>query len=319
MEKSPMKRFAIIAPLAAVASAALAQPAPDYGLQWRTIGAPGNPDARVEDYQYLPLAGTGPIGGVNYQYRMTRTEITYTNWVEFVDAYSQVNPSVVNDPAFYGLEVYRTGNQPGNYGWYTPSYAANAPAEVGWLYAARYCNWLTNGKSGAPSAFESGAYDMSTFQRLPDGSWVGQTTHSPGALFWIPTIDEWTKGMHWDPNKFGAGQGGYWLYPHSKDVPPIPGPPGTPGAETGAGPYPSGFRIYPVGSYPDAQSPWGLLDGSGGASEWLEGWTAPGLQGVSGLARGSQTRYDTLNFAIWDRLDWFGGPFPDARGPGAEI
>jgi len=42
--------------------------------------------------------------------------------------------------------------------------------------------------------------------------------------------------------------------------------------ETSAGEYESDIDPFdiPLGSYPDVQSPWGLLDVSGGAMEWLE-------------------------------------------------
>ena len=42
---------------------------------------------------------------------------------------------------------------------------------------------------------------------------------------WIPTQDEWMKAAHYDPNRYGAGQGGWWLYSHRSDVAPVPGVP----------------------------------------------------------------------------------------------
>lgn len=134
---------------------------------------------------------------------------------------------------------------------------------MGWRYAARYCNWLTNGKGLEQAAFENGAYDTSTFTDNPDGSFNDQLTHNPDALFWIPTLDEWTKAMHWDPTK-NNGEGGYWRYPTSSDTAPIPGAPGTGETNGGTGVF------YDVGAYAGVMSPWGLLDGSGGVAEWLE-------------------------------------------------
>ena len=82
----------------------------------------------------------------------------------------------------------------------------------------------------------------------------------------------------WDPNRHGAGQGGFWQYVNGSDRPPVPGFPDEPGAETSAGipitridlPY-TALGDIPVGAYPQSQSPWGLLDTSGGVEEWTEG------------------------------------------------
>jgi len=132
---------------------------------------------------------------------------------------------------------------------------------------ARYCNWLQNGKAGQAQAFEKGVYDASTFTFNANGSANHNYTHAPDAKYWIPTFDEWIKGTYYDPAKSGSGQDGYWAYPNSSDSPPTPGLPGTPGATTNAG-IPLSEDALSVGSYPDAKSPWGLLDTSGGLREW---------------------------------------------------
>lgn len=312
-----MRRPTLILALA-VTVPVLAQPVPDYGLEWRTIGAVGNADASPDDFVFLgaKLGGPGPIGRVDYEYRLARTELTVSQYFEFVQTYSVLRPSAAFEQGFYGSNIYRTSDDPANFGWQFFSDAEFAPADMSWLYAARYSNWLTNGKVNELWAFENGAYDMSTFVRGPDGVWTGQGSRSPGALFWIPSVDEWTKGMHYDPDRFGPGQGGYWLYPHGKDELPIGGPPGTPGAETAAGEYPGGggFRIYPVGSYPDTQSPWGLLDGSGGATEWNES-ASDVFQSI--YKRGSQS--STRHHQLADRLDGMVGWNIDIAHPGLRL
>ncbi len=189
-----------------------------------------------------------PIGRVDSQYRLTRTEITNTQWIEFVDAYAHANPGAnLNDLSFIGRDVYYTSTDPANFGWYTAPGAENAAAQMGWLYAARYCNWLENGKSSDPRAFESGVYDISSFHRLPDNTWVGNSEHAPGARFWLPDWNEHVKGLYWDPNKLGPGQGWYWLYPHSSDSPPVGGLPGTPGASPAPATTPTRRSTCPWG------------------------------------------------------------------------
>lgn len=307
IQSVPMKTTTAIVLLVLPAAHVVAQPTPSYGLDFATIGAPGNAPASPSDFVFLnPIVG--PVGRVDYTFRLARTELTVSQWVEFVTAYANVNDAVYNDPDFMGGWIFSTGGTPGNRTYDTLPGSSNAPASVSWNFATRYCNWLHNGKVNEAWAFERGAYDTSTISF--DGQWHGPLTHAPDAKFWIPTIDEWTKGMHYDPNRRGPGVGGYWLYPTSSDTPPVSGLPGTPGAQTGAGDYVNDpnnpERLYPVGSYPTAASPWGLLDGSGGLSEWLEC-----LNNAADARpwRGSSNRFTSSDFS--DRLDYF-----DLLGPG---
>lgn len=242
------------------ASPCFAGDIPDYGFQWAVIGDPGNRATRPEEVPFEPEL---QIGAVGYEYRMAKTEVTIGQWLEFVNAYTPHYTGSLGDVGFTGFTI----------GWVVDHWEAfeplDHPARMSWEHAARYCNWLTNGKATTREAFERGAYDTSTFTRNPDGSYNHQLAHDPDAMFWIPTWDEWVKAAHWDPAKNG-GEGGYWLYPTTSDTAPISGPPGF--GETNAGDF--GF-LTPVGSYPGTQSPWGLLDTSGGVHELLESTIDP--------------------------------------------
>lgn len=254
-------------------------------LDFVTVGAPGNADASVQQFESLDFFGWGPVGGVNYEYRLTRTEVTNAQYLEFVEAYSPFYagpfPSVVQDWGLLGFDLYSATNDPASPQWYVGAGAENFAADMSWINAARFCNWLHNGKVQAAWAFESGAYDTSTFVYQGNGVWTGQNVRSPGARFWIPNLDEWVKGMYYDPDKFGSGIGGYNLYPTGSDVAPLAGLPGTPGAQTSVDLAPDRFA---VGSYPTAASPWGLLDGSGSKREMIE-WDQ--LARLDGLRAGT--------------------------------
>ncbi len=261
--------------LASSAAAGGVKP-PDYDFDWAVIGDPAN-----EPYP-------GGLGGVNagrgsvvHAYRIARTEVAGAQWLEFLNAYapfvedvqSPVSPHLTGsfivmrrDPST-GLPTYELSDE--RFGGY--------PVNMSWHNAARYCNWLHNEKALTRDAFEGGAYDASTFVRAPGekgrpGPWLSQAERSPGARFFIPDLDEWLKAVYYDPDRFGPSGPGYWMYPNSSDTPPVIGPPGT-GGETNAG---LGFE-YPldVGQYPQTTSPWGLLDASGGLSEYLEDWDDP--------------------------------------------
>lgn len=188
--------------------------------------------------------------------------VTTQEWYEFVQAYGPyVDSDFANSTSFTGYGIVQTG--PSMY--YMAPGAVNKPVEVGWRFAAIYCNWLHNNKGSSRESFETGAYDVSTFGGDP-GLFTDQREHSPGARYWLPTHAEWVKAAHFDPDRYGSGLPGYWLYPNSSDVAPVQGAPGV--GQTSAGTT----ILRDVASYRDVQSPWGLWDVSGGVSEWTEGY-----------------------------------------------
>jgi formylglycine-generating enzyme required for sulfatase activity len=245
---------------------------------------------------------------VDHEYQISRTEVTGAEWFEFVQAYAPyVQEDAWSDPAFTSRQVGLVGYRQ----YFLPPAFANIPVEIGWHFAARFCNWLMNGKAITPDAFESGAYDTSTFHQNSTGGWDNQVTRSPGATYWIPSEDEWIKAAHFDPNRYGPDQPGYWLASNSSDTPPVRGPPGSGGGQTSAAGRNAGYPLPDVASYPGTQTPWGLFDTSGGFGEWTEG--AQYSQFADGLVQrrvhGSGWRDDliTINQA---RLEYIEGRIP---------
>ena len=307
-----------------VASPCLAQPfpsPPDFGLDWVTVGAPGN-DPVPDELFIVNSPPAIPLGIVNYEYRIMRTEITVGQWFEFVLAYEPYYTGSPNNPEFTGPGISFILGQ---YGKDDPN-GDDLPTRMSWEFAARYCNWLHNGKAPEQAAFENGAYDTSTFTRNEDGSLNHQQGHHPDARFWIPTHSEWTKAAHYDPNRFGPGQGGYWHDQGSQDEILISGPPGVGQTNAGA----NGLETA-VGQYPNVQSPWGLLDTSGGVTEWTETFLWPdGIRSI--IVRASDaacTGYDfrdpiEIRITSGPGTNFFGGrlaslvpPCPgDANGDG---
>lgn len=281
--------------LTLAAAPALADPVftTSYGIEFSTIGDVGNPvvPESVGPGLYFGGQAIHQIGAVGYEYRMARTEVTVSQWHEFITAYrphyTGGNP---NFTPFTGFWIQWSSSQQRYV--YDPA-TTDFAIDPSWRVAAAYCNWLHNDKASGAWAFASGAYDTSTFGQLPSGEITDQRKHSPGARFWIPTWSEWTKGMHWDPDRFGPGEGGYWAFPHRSDEPPIPGVPGV--GQTSGG-IENGPRYFPVGSYTNVQSPWGLWDGSGSEQEWTETWILNGER----VHKGSQPGYDPW---YWDRID----------------
>jgi len=284
----------MVVALAGAASVAVAQ---DYGFGFVTIGDPGNRDTVPEEVPQWPEL---EVGGVEFEYRIMRTELTVGQQFEYVTSYWEHVPlNERGSRSFLGLWI-RPAGPPEDPRYYIVQGAEHRPAAMSWRHTARFANWLHNGKADEQWAFEDGAYDTSTFGYNNDGTLTDQPEHHPDARFWIPTMDEYAKAMFWDPPADG-GEGKYWMFPHSKDVAPIPGAPWN-GGETNAGLHPDDVPYLDVGSYPWAASPWGLLDGSGGQPEWMEN-----------LADGHYDRvwHGSIEYGsfhdLFDRVDWWSG------------
>ena len=127
---------------------------PDYDFDWVIIGDRGNP--AFEGGAQGQLKGRG---GIDYGYRLTRTEITVRQWFEFVQAFAPYYEGS------YGQSIGLTGcfiniagplNDPDSY--YIIRGTEDFPTNQSWRMAARYCNWLHNNKEETEEAFASGAY-----------------------------------------------------------------------------------------------------------------------------------------------------------------
>lgn len=264
--------------LGVLAAPALAQPGgwvdPVSGQQFVRITHPGN--AAYSGFD--PFGYTSGRGSVGYEYNIARMEVTTGQWLEFFNTFMTRAQPVpwLWEPGNWGAEVDPNYQGPGTrYRLRNIPDAANVGAHaVSWRTAAMYCNWLHNNKSTDLAAIQSGAYDTSTFVNLGNGQWTDQQTRSEGARYWIPSLDEWLKAAHWDPNN--PNNNGWWTYSNGSETPLTYGPPPAFGGD-GSGQANSGFTLpnfrhydIPLGSYPDTPSVWGLLDIAGGGSEWTE-------------------------------------------------
>ncbi len=243
-------------------------PSDDYDFDFVTIGDPGNRATLPEEGNPLFVDSHVPRGSVGYVYRMATTEVTVGQHFEFVQAYApryfELTGDTIASPDFTGFSI--SAGFSGTF--IRPGISPDRPTTMSWEYAARYVNWLHNGKADSVEAFETGVYDTSTFTQNPDGTYNHQESHAPNARFWLPTRDEWIKAGYWDPEK-NEGEGGYWLFPNSSDIESVPGLLPEEGGERNAGPAGSVFPLD-AGSFDDVLSPWGLLDMAGGEAEWTE-------------------------------------------------
>ncbi|MCC5786485.1 MAG: SUMF1/EgtB/PvdO family nonheme iron enzyme [Phycisphaerales bacterium] len=304
-----LKRTLFAAALSLPLAAANAQPAPDYDFPWATISDPGN-----AAFQGSALPFASGRGSVGYTYRISTLQVTTGQWMEFVNTFSmQPGGEAFSNPTQWGAYSDPRYNGPGVRWIYGigPDVDLLPVAGISWREGAMYCNWLHNNKAPEQWALETGAYDTSTFSTNQHSyNFTDQLTRSPDARFWIPSLDEWLKAAHYDPNRFGPGDSGWWQYPNSSDAPLQPGPPGE--GQTTAGwvdPDPNrnlGEWYIPLGAYPDEASPWGLLDISGGATEWTEEHIDLRWRVVNGSSAG-------FAHAPLDWIEHIGAQLPDSR------
>ena len=277
--------------LLALPAWATPDPPPDYGIDFLRIGAPGNRNTIASE---TPMQSTWRYGAVDRVYRISQTELTNLQWAEFCNAYKDYWDGHPLTGQFIGLEMTAEFNPDGSVARYFPLPGAERhAARVTWRMAARYVNWLNNDKGSDQAAFEDGAYDSSTFITDGAGFVHDQLTHHESARYWIPTLNETIKAAYHDPNRYGLGLEGYWLHPDGGNEPLVEGPPGIgeTWGESAAG---------DVGSYPNAASPWGLLDVSGTGWEWTEHVRLP--EEGHGI-RDTVGSINSVLYQLEDRLD----------------
>ncbi|PHQ79594.1 MAG: hypothetical protein COB69_07640, partial [Phycisphaera sp.] len=206
-----MTKLAIIACVFAAQTSA--QAPPDYGFNFTTIGAVGNA-------AYNGFDGLGNItgrGSVGYEYRIAKNELRTSQFVDFMTVLGGINPDFVifNQPLEWGasgrfqpdgsIKFHLISQEAGD--WPVSGFS--------WRLGAMYANWLHNDRAPTLAAVSNGAYDIETFIRNPNGpGFLDQTTRNPDAKYWIPSLDEWLKAAHYDPNKNGPDDGGWWQFPN---------------------------------------------------------------------------------------------------------
>jgi formylglycine-generating enzyme required for sulfatase activity len=273
-------------------------------LDWVRVGDPGN---RAPNEQEAPfLLDELRFGAVDYEFEITETPVTVGEWLPFVQAYAPYAAST--GPHFRSSWIIP---RQGQYEIADEAFG-HFPVNVSLVYAARFVNWLHNGKSNEPWAFESGVYDTSDWREDPGqypDDWGITFDVSPNARYRLPHANELTKALYYDPDRYGPDQGGYWMYPDGGDEPLIQGLPED-GGETNAGMGLNIETVYylPVGSYPHVRSPYGLTDVSGGERE-LTFTEVPGDGGHSTFAMGTSlfSDYsDLLAATYWAPAVWGG-------------
>ena len=245
------------------------------------VGNPGN------SWDTANLASSQ--GDVLYEYRIGAYEITIKQYVEFLNAVARTdtgslyNPNMATDLKVAGI------TRQGSEGSYSYSVMNNSGSSAGrpityvsWFDAARFANWLHNGRPigiQGPGTTETGAYTL-----------AGMVSGIPPALnqaarFFIPTNDQWYKAAYYDPD-LDSGDGGFWAYATQSNS--------HPGNKTGSLPNQAnlvsgGFALNgttAVGAFSGSGSHYGTFDQNGNVAEWTS-WAVGGDASSQRAIRGS--------------------------------
>jgi len=294
-----MNRVAKCAAIAVVALARVSSAQAEVVIETVTVGDRGNADDTHDD----------GYGGVNYFYKIGKFEITAGQYTEFLnavaddDTYELYNTEMWTSD--YGCKIERTGSSP-DYSYSVDAEWAHRPVNyVSWGDAARFANWLHNGKpTGAQglSTTEDGSYYLNgatsdaallAVVREPDATWV------------IPSEDEWYKAAYYD-----GGSGVYYDYPTGTDAIPDNG---NPEGDTGnsANFYDGDIALgspywrNEVGFFGLSDSPYHTFDQGGNVWEWNEAALSGSDRGLRGgsfslVESRLQASFRGLNFASFE-------------------
>jgi hypothetical protein len=129
-------------------------------------------------------------GAVGYNFSMGKYEIT-------ADQISRANSA-----GNLGITFFGAGDKPAT--------------SISVREAVQFVNWM-NTSSGYAAAYDESilSYRGPNFFSSATGS-LGSPYRNSGALYFLPTLDEWFKSGWYDPNKNG-GTGGYWNYAYGSN------------------------------------------------------------------------------------------------------
>ena len=205
-------------------------------------------------------------GAVSYDYNIGKYEVTAAQYAEFLNAVAATDTHGLYNSNMssitQGCQIRQSGLS-GSYSYSVASGWEERPVNfVSFWDAARFANWLHNGQGTGDT--ESGAY-----HDIGDQSLFGR---NPGALYFLPTENEWYKAAY---HKNDGDTGNYFVYPTSNDSMPsddlVDPDPGNNATFTYVN-YTIGSPYYrtEVGAHENSESPYGTFDQGGNVFEWNE-------------------------------------------------
>jgi hypothetical protein len=162
------------------------------------IGNPGN----AAD----PATSRGSVG---YLYSIGTTEVTNAQYAAFLNAKAASDPFNLYNTGMGGTfgGITRSGSA-GSFTYSTIAGRENNPVNfVSFWDTTRFANWLNNGQGNGDT--ETGAYTLGGVTNPVSSS----VTRNAGALWVVPTKNEWYKAAYFQPVSAGGPASNYWLHP----------------------------------------------------------------------------------------------------------
>ena len=216
-------------------------------FDWTTVGDPGN--AADTD-----SSGSRFFGAVDYEYRISKHEVTNEQYAEFLGNVASEDPHELFHP---DMRITRTGST-GSFRYAAAvGFERHPVTHIRFFDAMRFVNWLENGQGSGGT--EDGTYLI--------GTGVSET-RAANATYFVPSENEWYKAAYYDPS-LAEGEGGYWRFATQSDRFPVFEAP--PGGSSSVNTWDSGIGgTTEVGAYRDSTSFYGTLDQTGNVWEWTE-------------------------------------------------
>lgn len=295
-------------------------------------------------------ADTTGYGSVAYNFHIGKNHVTIGQYTEFLNAVAKSDPRTLYNSSMNSDQRIRGIERAGSDGSYVYTVvgpngtnpvgaqsAANRPITfVSWFDAARFANWMSNGRptgSAGSTTIDDGAYNLgsSTTGTAPAKNLTNPNTGA-APTFYIPTEDEYYKAAYYSPIKGGAGTPGYYLYGTRSDSTPGNGWDGTTalankdlanqvnyrpdsryavtGATSTIGAASNQNILTDVGAFTESYSYYGAFDMSGNVYDWNDldgvaagssrgrrgGFWSSGASDVSSAGRNSFDPSDENNF-----------------------
>jgi len=238
------------------------------------VGNAGNTGEQVR-------ANTLGWGAVDYNFYIGKYEVTAGQYAEYLNATAKWDTldlygGILGDGNATYPHIIQSGTEgEGNYTYTVVEGYENRPINwISWGNAARFCNWLHNGKptTGVQDATttEDGAY---TLNGNTGGQFYATVKRNAGALYFLPNANEWYKAAYHKNDGLPAN---YWEYPTRSAAAPtaVNNDPDLGNEATMRKPDssyvdPTYYRTV-VGDHENTYSAYGAFDMAGNVAEWTE-------------------------------------------------
>jgi len=214
------------------------------------------------DSDSLRKLNTGPLKFATNIFLIQKNEVTISEYNDFLNAIAKVDVNGLYSPLMANHGIKRSSSS-GSLTYLVESGSENYPVTyVSWLDAARYANWLANGKpTGAqsPTTTENGVYNLEASSIVRNA--INPNTGKP-PTHWLLNESEWYTSAHLKSDATAL-----WAYPTQSNTAPD---------ANGSNPanlanFGSAFEgTTPVGFFDRSPGPFGTFDQAGNVREWTE-------------------------------------------------